>query len=89
SDPQAVQRHLSNLFDNCAKLIFGTGMRSKAISGMVSEEGENLLIRAECQAEGSVEVWMTIVEAEMIMTLRTKIKETIYYYASIQQNYLD
>jgi dynein heavy chain len=52
---------------------------------MVSEEGENLPFRAECQAEGSVEVWMTTVEAEMRRTLRAKIKETIYYYASMHR----
>ncbi|KAH7817501.1 dynein haevy chain 5, inner dynein arm 1 alpha [Monocercomonoides exilis] len=83
SDPQAVQRHLPNLFDNCQKLIFGTGVHAKTISGMISEEGEVLQFRADTQAEGSVEQWMTEVEAEMRRSLKVKVKEAIYYYTSM------
>ena len=83
SDPQAVQRHLPNLFDNCNHLVFGPGQRSKIISAMVSEEGEVLQFRTECQAEGSVEQWMTTVEAEMRKTLRVKAKEAVYYYTAM------
>ena len=50
SDPQAVQRHLPSLFGSCNPLIFifGTGIPSRSISAMASEEGEVLPFRAEC-----------------------------------------
>ena len=80
SDPQAVQRHLPSLFGSCNPLIFifGTGIPSRSISAMASEEGEVLPFRAECQAEGTDEQWLTTAESERRETQRAKTTEAVF-----------
>eukprot|EP01105_Mastigella_eilhardi_P016134 TRINITY_DN3695_c0_g1_i1.p1 TRINITY_DN3695_c0_g1~~TRINITY_DN3695_c0_g1_i1.p1 ORF type:complete len:4489 (-),score=1285.68 TRINITY_DN3695_c0_g1_i1:87-13553(-) len=94
SDIQALQIHMIKLFDNVQSLRFGgstaTGQASKWVVGMCSSEGEVVDFRQQVAAEGSVEVWMSSIEAEMKATLRAIAKETVLQHVSLTfQNWLE
>ena len=78
SDPTAVQEHMLKLFDNTAALTFDR-TASKVI-GMVSSEKETFEFRTPQPTEGAVELWLGLVEAEMITTLRREQKESTFHY---------
>ena len=78
SDPVAVQEHMLKLFDNTAALTFDR-TASKVI-GMVSSEKETFEFRTPQPTEGAVELWLGLVEAEMITTLRREQKESTFHY---------
>lgn len=65
-DPRNVQEHVIKMFDNVAKLRFGTGRNERLVLGMCSTEGEALDFRTARMAEGRVEDWMGLVEAGMV-----------------------
>ena len=66
------------LFDNTAALTFDR-TASKVI-GMVSSEKETFEFRTPQPTEGAVELWLGLVEAEMITTLRREQKESTFHY---------
>ena len=79
SDVTSIQEHMLKLFDNCASLIFARN--NKIVKGMVSAEGESFEFRTLVSVEGPVEKWMTAVSAEMKVTLRIIMKESIFHYS--------
>ena len=84
SDATSIQEHMLKLFDNCAQLKFGRA--NKAITGMMSSEGETFNFRQPVAVEGATEAWMTAMEAEMKATLFQISKEGVYYYAKKARN---
>jgi len=82
SDTQAIQPHLLKLFDNVKELIFS---KAKAVTGMVSDEGEAFDLREPRKAEGAVENWMGKVDQEMQSTLKKITKEAVYNYHKMER----
>jgi dynein heavy chain len=79
SDVTLIQDHMLKLFDNCASLIFSRN--TKIVKGMVSAEGENFEFITVVSVGGPVEKWMSLVSAEMKITLQIIMKESIFYYS--------
>ncbi|KAJ3055760.1 Dynein heavy chain 10, axonemal [Rhizophlyctis rosea] len=82
-DPKNVQEHIIKMFDNVLRLNFGSGKNEKGVTGMSSSEGEVLDFRRVVPAEGRVEEWMGLVEAEMKKANRTLHKEAVFHYADM------
>lgn len=78
SDPVAVQEHMLKLFDNTMALTFDR--TASRVLGMVSSEKETFEFRTPQPTEGAVELWLGLVEAEMITTLRREQKESTFHY---------
>jgi len=78
SDVTCVQEHMLKLFDNSAKLLFARG--NKVVKGLESSEGESFEFRTTVSTDGAVESWMTNIQAEMRVTLRTILKENVFSY---------
>ena len=53
--------------------------------GMTSSEGETYDFLAPMKAEGPVETWLNLLEAEMIRTLHHKSKEAVFYYPDMSR----
>ena len=71
-DPQAVQQHMGDCFDNIAKLSFAErdGKVSKTATGMYSKEGEEYVALSEdFDCVGAVEDWMNRLVTAMRSTL--------------------
>ncbi|XP_063077561.1 dynein axonemal heavy chain 9-like [Engraulis encrasicolus] len=89
TDPHQVQRHLSKLFDNVAKLKFdaepnggggdGAG-KSKTGIGMFSKEDECVPFSRPCDCTGQVEVWLNRVLDTMRDTVRHEMTEAVVTY---------
>eukprot|EP00002_Diphylleia_rotans_P017763 TRINITY_DN3442_c0_g1_i2.p1 TRINITY_DN3442_c0_g1~~TRINITY_DN3442_c0_g1_i2.p1 ORF type:complete len:3137 (-),score=716.67 TRINITY_DN3442_c0_g1_i2:70-9480(-) len=77
-DPRNVQEHMIKLFDNVIALEFGRN--AKTVIGMKSTEDEYCEFRNPASSEGSVETWMSGVEAEMRKTLHRITKEAVFHY---------
>ncbi|XP_064351341.1 dynein axonemal heavy chain 9 [Camelus dromedarius] len=78
--PQQVQRHLSKLFDNMAKMQFqldASGKPTKISLGMYSKEEEYVAFSEPCDCSGQVEVWLTHVLAHMKATVRREMTEGV------------
>ncbi|XP_032287636.1 dynein heavy chain 9, axonemal [Phoca vitulina] len=81
--PQQVQRHLSKLFDNMAKMQFqpDAGEPPTKISlGMYSKEGEYVAFSEPCDCSGRVEIWLNRVLAHMRATVRHGMTEGVVAY---------
>ncbi|KAF8569239.1 hypothetical protein P879_02503 [Paragonimus westermani] len=90
SDCQCVQEHIIKgwMFDNILSLRFSKatdttrGGPQFEVTAMISSEGEIMEFRTAQPVTGSVEHWMTVVEAEMKQTNRLITKEAVFYYRS-------
>ncbi|KFQ91060.1 Dynein heavy chain 9, axonemal, partial [Nipponia nippon] len=83
TNPQLVQRHLSKLFDNLAKMKFQLDSEQKATKvglGMYSREEEYVSFSEPCDCSGQVEVWLNHVLDSMRATVRDEMTEAIMAY---------
>uniref|UniRef100_A0A3Q2SZQ2 Dynein axonemal heavy chain 9 n=1 Tax=Fundulus heteroclitus TaxID=8078 RepID=A0A3Q2SZQ2_FUNHE len=83
TNPQQVQKHLSKLFDNIAKMQFGAdeeGNPSKAALGMYSKEDEYVHFNQACDCSGQVEMWLNRVLDTMRATVRHEMTEAVAAY---------
>ncbi|KAF0872636.1 DYH9 protein, partial [Crocuta crocuta] len=81
--PQEVQRHLSKLFDNMAKMQFQLDASEKATKislGMYSKEGEYVAFSEPCDCSGQVEIWLNHVLTHMKATVRHGMSEGVVAY---------
>uniref|UniRef100_A0A8U8C9W7 Dynein axonemal heavy chain 17 n=1 Tax=Geospiza parvula TaxID=87175 RepID=A0A8U8C9W7_GEOPR len=73
TNPQLVQRHLSKLFDNLARLKFQVDSEQKTTKvglGMYSREEEYVQFSEPCDCSGQVEVWLGRLLDAMRATVR-------------------
>uniref|UniRef100_A0A4W6G5D9 Dynein axonemal heavy chain 17 n=1 Tax=Lates calcarifer TaxID=8187 RepID=A0A4W6G5D9_LATCA len=83
TNPHQVQKHLSKLFDNMAKMRFeadGEGNPSKTGLGMYSKEEEYVPFNQSCDCTGQVEVWLNRVLDTMRSTVRHEMTEAVMAY---------
>ena len=80
SDPSFIEPHLMKLFDNTKKLQFSQG--NTKILGLSSSEEEHFQLIHEVDSVGPVEVWMKHLEGEIEHTLHSKMKESIFNFAT-------
>ncbi|XP_045020772.1 dynein axonemal heavy chain 9 isoform X1 [Bubalus bubalis] len=81
--PQQVQRHLSKLFDNMAKMQFqldASEKPTKTSLGMYSKEGEYVAFSEPCDCSGQVEIWLNHVLVRMKATVRHEVTEGVTAY---------
>ncbi|XP_035888860.1 dynein heavy chain 9, axonemal isoform X2 [Phyllostomus discolor] len=81
--PLQVQRHLSKLFDNMAKMRFhlDTSEKPTKISlGMYSKENEYVAFSKPCDCSGQVEIWLNHVLVHMKATIRHEMTEGVAAY---------
>uniref|UniRef100_A0A2K5EHB9 Dynein axonemal heavy chain 9 n=1 Tax=Aotus nancymaae TaxID=37293 RepID=A0A2K5EHB9_AOTNA len=81
--PQQVQRHLSKLFDNMAKMRFqldASGRPTKTSLGMYSREEEYVAFSEPCDCSGQVEIWLNHVLGHMKATVRHEMTEGVTAY---------
>jgi dynein heavy chain len=72
----AIQPHLRKCFDNIMRLEFD----DRDIKAMISSEGERVPLGVNLKARGSVEVWLGLLEADMVKTLRRRLKAATVAY---------
>ncbi|XP_053153093.1 dynein axonemal heavy chain 9 isoform X3 [Hemicordylus capensis] len=83
TNPQLVQRHLSKLFDNMAKLKFQMDSDqnpTKLGLGMYSKEEEYVGFSEPCDCSGQVESWLNHVLDHMRATVRHEMTEAVTAY---------
>ncbi|KAG7506656.1 dynein heavy chain 9, axonemal [Solea senegalensis] len=83
TNPHQVQKHLSKLFDNTAKMRFEAdreGNPSKTGLGMYSKEDEYVAFDQPCDCSGQVEVWLNRVLNAMRSTVRHEMTEAVTAY---------
>uniref|UniRef100_H3A2B2 Dynein axonemal heavy chain 9 n=1 Tax=Latimeria chalumnae TaxID=7897 RepID=H3A2B2_LATCH len=83
TNPQLVQRHLSKLFDNMAKMKFqesSDGQQTKTGLGMYSKEDEFVSFSEPCDCSGQVEIWLNRVLDSMRATVRHEMTEAVTAY---------
>ncbi|XP_009867872.1 PREDICTED: dynein heavy chain 9, axonemal-like, partial [Apaloderma vittatum] len=83
TSPQLVQRHLSKLFDNLAKMKFQLDSEQKPTKiglGMYSREEEYVSFSDPCDCSGQVEVWLNHVLDSMRATVRDEMTEAVVAY---------
>uniref|UniRef100_A0A8B9MIW9 Dynein axonemal heavy chain 17 n=1 Tax=Accipiter nisus TaxID=211598 RepID=A0A8B9MIW9_9AVES len=83
TNPQLVQRHLSKLFDNVAKMKFQLDSEQKPTRvglGMYSREEEYVSFSEPCDCSGQVEVWLNHVLDSMRATVRDEMTEAVMAY---------
>ncbi|NXY74435.1 DYH9 protein, partial [Glareola pratincola] len=83
TNPQLVQRHLSKLFDNLAKMKFQLDSEQKPTKvalGMYSREEEYVSFSEPCDCSGQVEVWLNHVLDSMRATVRDEMTEAVMAY---------
>ncbi|KAF1569339.1 UNVERIFIED_CONTAM: Dynein heavy chain 9, axonemal, partial [Eudyptes robustus] len=83
TNPQLVQRHLSKLFDNLARMKFQLDSEQKATKvglGMYSREEEYVSFSEPCDCSGQVEVWLNHVLDSMRATVRDEMTEAVTAY---------
>ncbi|XP_038180482.1 dynein heavy chain 9, axonemal [Arvicola amphibius] len=81
--PQQVQRHLSKLFDNMAKMQFqldASKNPTKTSLGMYSKEEEYVAFSEPCDCSGQVEIWLNHVLCHMKATVRHEMTEAVTAY---------
>ena len=79
SNPANVQTHMIKLFQNVKELLLVRG--DTAVAGMSAGADEKFDFRTHSPTEGPVEVWMNLVECEMVRTLQSITKEAVFHYA--------
>ncbi|XP_028422796.1 dynein axonemal heavy chain 9 isoform X2 [Perca flavescens] len=83
TNPHQVQKHLSKLFDNMAKMRFeadGQENPSQTGLGMYSKEEEYVSFNEPCDCTGQVEVWLNRVLHSMRSTVRHEMTEAVLAY---------
>ncbi|XP_015282963.1 PREDICTED: dynein heavy chain 9, axonemal-like, partial [Gekko japonicus] len=83
TNPQLVQRHLSKLFDNMAKMKFQVDSDqhpTKLTLGMYSKEDEYVSFSEPCDCSGQVESWLNQVLHHMRATVRHEMTEAVMAY---------
>ncbi|XP_043958392.1 dynein heavy chain 9, axonemal isoform X2 [Gambusia affinis] len=83
TNPHQVQKHLSKLFDNMAKMKFEEdkeGNLSQAAVGMCSKEDEYVPFNQACDCSGQVEIWLNRVLDTMRSTVRHEMTEAVAAY---------
>ncbi|XP_044310020.1 dynein axonemal heavy chain 9 [Varanus komodoensis] len=83
TNPQLVQRHLSKLFDNMAKMKFQVDSDqnpTKLGLGMYSKEEEYVTFSEPCDCSGQVESWLNRVLDSMRATVRHEMTEAVMAY---------
>uniref|UniRef100_A0A668AEI7 Dynein axonemal heavy chain 17 n=1 Tax=Myripristis murdjan TaxID=586833 RepID=A0A668AEI7_9TELE len=83
TNPHQVQKHLSKLFDNMAKMQFeadGQGNPIKTGLGMYSKEEEYVPFNQPCDCTGQVEVWLNRLLDTMRSTVRHEMTEAVLAY---------
>ncbi|CAM4557085.1 unnamed protein product [Lepidochelys kempii] len=83
TNPQLVQRHLSKLFDNMAKMKFQVDSEQKPTKtglGMYSKEEEYVSFSEPCDCSGQVEIWLNHVLDSMRATVRHEMTEGVTAY---------
>ncbi|XP_077869744.1 dynein beta chain, ciliary-like [Saccoglossus kowalevskii] len=83
NQPSIVQRHLSKLFDNMAKLKFDADegdSNPKMATGMFSKEGEYCDFDNVCECTGQVESWLNRLQDAMRSTVRHEFSEAVVSY---------
>ncbi|XP_009976195.1 PREDICTED: dynein heavy chain 9, axonemal-like, partial [Tauraco erythrolophus] len=83
TNPQLVQRHLSKLFDNLAKMKFQLDSEQKPTKvglGMYSREEEYVRFSEPCDCSGQVEIWLNHVLESMRATVRDEMTEAVMAY---------
>ncbi|XP_032430935.1 dynein axonemal heavy chain 9 [Xiphophorus hellerii] len=83
TNPHQVQKHLSKLFDNMAKMQFEAdkeGNPSQAAVGMYSKEDEYVPFNQACDCSGQVEIWLNRVLDTMRSTVRHEMTEAVAAY---------
>ncbi|XP_005875475.1 PREDICTED: dynein heavy chain 9, axonemal [Myotis brandtii] len=81
--PQQVQRHLSKLFDNMARMQFqldASEQPTKISLGMYSKEEEYVAFSEPCSCSGQVETWLNHVLAHMKATVRHEMTDGVTAY---------
>ncbi|XP_045149226.1 dynein axonemal heavy chain 9 [Echinops telfairi] len=81
--PLQVQRHLSKLFDNMAKMQFqfdDAEKPTKISLGMYSKEEEYVPFSEPCDCSGQVEIWLNHVLTHMKATVRHEMTEGVTAY---------
>uniref|UniRef100_G3T2Y1 Dynein axonemal heavy chain 9 n=1 Tax=Loxodonta africana TaxID=9785 RepID=G3T2Y1_LOXAF len=81
--PLQVQRHLSKLFDNMAKMQFqldDSKKPTKISLGMYSKEEEYVPFSEPCDCSGQVETWLNHVLTHMKATVRHEMTEGVTAY---------
>jgi dynein heavy chain len=81
-DPSAVQPHMPKCFDAINVLIFGDEDENQnCMYGMISGgKAEKVMFTEHVEAEGSVEYWMSKIEAMMCKTLYNETKASYQAY---------
>ncbi|NWT53909.1 DYH9 protein, partial [Erythrocercus mccallii] len=83
TNPHLVQRHLSKLFDNLAKLKFQVDSEQKTTKvglGMFSREEEYVQFSEPCDCSGQVEVWLRGLLDTMRATVRDEMSAAVAAY---------
>ncbi|KAJ7405899.1 dynein axonemal heavy chain 9 [Willisornis vidua] len=83
TNPHLVQRHLSKLFDNLAKMKFQVDSEQKATKlglGMYSREDEYVPFSEPCDCSGQVEVWLSRLLDTMRATVRDEMTAAVTAY---------
>ncbi|XP_071813348.1 dynein beta chain, ciliary-like isoform X2 [Apostichopus japonicus] len=83
NNPSLVQKHLSKLFDNMAKLEFtkdDDDNDTKDALGMYSKEGEYVDFDETCECSGQVEVWLNRLMDSMRATVRASFSDAVVGY---------
>ncbi|XP_070790567.1 dynein axonemal heavy chain 9 [Pituophis catenifer annectens] len=83
TNPQLVQRHLSKLFDNMAKMKFDVDSEqnpTKLGLGMYSKEEEYVDFSEPCDCCGQVECWLNCLLDRMRATVRHEMTEAVVAY---------
>ncbi|XP_043925657.1 dynein axonemal heavy chain 9 [Protopterus annectens] len=83
TNPQLVERHLSKLFDNMAKMKFQSepdGGVAKTGLGMYSKEDEYVNFSESCDCTGQVETWLNRLLDAMRATVRHEMTEAVIAY---------
>ncbi|NXH56730.1 DYH9 protein, partial [Rhabdornis inornatus] len=83
TNPHLVQRHLSKLFDNLAKLKFQVDSEQKITKvglGMYSREEEYVQFSEPCDCSGQVEVWLSHLLDTMRATVRDGMSAAVAAY---------
>ncbi|XP_059524579.1 dynein axonemal heavy chain 9 [Myotis daubentonii] len=81
--PQQVQRHLSKLFDNMARMQFqldASEQPTKISLGMYSKEEEYVAFSEPCSCSGQVETWLNHVLVHMKATVRHEMTDGVTAY---------
>lgn len=81
TNPNGVQEHIVKMYDNVGSLIFVNDSRGNTlVSAMVSCEKEIMEFKSQVMVDGSVEIWMSSVLAEMWRSNKFLIKKSIFDY---------